>query len=281
MGIDQSDKSLFVAYGFSLAEVINLGRLVKIAYKQFNNPPNKEIASNPKFPTPFLSEYKPIANLCACDSTRSTEKEFYGHLSWNTNEAGHLVISIRGTSNAQEWEDDAKFFKTKYPYDKKIGEVELGFAEIFSSFTVSEPGNTQKIKLFDYLDNMQEIEQITVVGHSLGSSLATLVATEIARREISESIRLLTFASPLVGDTTFVKYVESKISKSLRIVNKPDLVPNVPPKILGFRHINHKYEVNSHPNQNIKHSIICFHSLDTYLHMLDATCPIQESCQSR
>jgi len=125
---------------------------------------------------------------------------------------------------------------------------------------------------------MQGVDKIIVVGHSLGSSLATLVAFDSIESGYAKSVQLLTYASPYTGDKTFVKAFESRILDSVRVVNKHDVVPKVPPPLFGYRHIWNKLEVNSYDNAGIKKSIACYHSLLTYLHMLDEAVPLSGKC---
>lgn len=262
--------------GFSKKEMIELGQLVNIAYELFNGG-KKPQNPNPEFPADFVPGYTPIRNLQGVDNIHRKTKEFYGHLSWLDADPGTLVISIRGTSDAQEWIDDAKFELVDYSDNKEYGCVELGFKEIFSSFTVSKPGGEYS-PLDEFLQSEAGIKKIIVVGHSLGSSLATLVAFDADVSGYAEQVQLLTFASPLTGNAKFVKAFQARIKDSVRIVNHPDIVPRVPPEIFGYRHVWHELEINSKDNPGIKHSILCYHSLLTYLHVLDEEIPLAGNC---
>jgi triacylglycerol lipase len=279
--------------GFSEARIVHLGRLVVIDYYLFDT----KKGENPPFPnsTTFhndkdlLKIYTPIMNLQGRDRIDSPDREFYGHIWSIESEPGTLVISIRGTSDAQEWIDDVKFEMVKYSETRDLGHVERGFQEIFSTFTVSKPPSSSKgydakvsyNPMNEYLSNIKGINTIIVVGHSLGASLANLVAFDAVESNFAENIQLLTFASPLTGDAKFVEIFQSKITDSIRIVNQPDIVPRVPPKLFGYRHIWHQLEIDSYPNAGIKHSVACYHSLLTYLHMLDSAIPVAPNCAAK
>lgn len=262
-------------YDFSKPELIELGKLVEVAYTIFRG---DETVANPPFPDPFQAGFKPIRNLQGRDNPKDTTAEYYGHLSWKEDEPKTLVITIRGTSDGQEWLDDFKFAKVWYSENEDFGHVEKGFHEIFKTFTVSVPGESETQALSEYLAALEDVEEILVVGHSLGSSLATLVAFEANLLAHANKTELLTFASPLTGDQRFVNAFQTRIVDAVRVVNRPDLVPRVPPKLFGFRHIWHELEYDSHPNPYIKNSVGCYHSLLTYLHLLDSSICLEAKC---
>ncbi len=260
--------------GYQIEDAIALGLLIEVAYQLFDQSPD---IVNPNFPEPFAKGFKPLVNLIGKDKPGSEQEEFYGHISQRNDQPETLVISIRGTSDAQEWLDDAKFFMVDYPPDPKAGKVERGFNEIFESFTVAVPGNPRQITLAEYL-SQQSAKRIVVTGHSLGSSLATLVAFDTAD-SYAEQVELFTFASPYTGNRRFVNSFESRISDSIRLVNSPDVVPKVPPYWVGYRHVPRKVSIDSRDDKSIRHSLMCYHSLQTYLHMLDPSIELEKPCQ--
>ena len=214
------------------------------------------------------------------DKDYHTTKEFYGHVAKMSAAPATLVISIRGTSDAQEWLDDAKFLMTDYSDNPDFGRVEEGFREIFASFTVSLPGEKGSTSLGNFLAGFGDIKRLIVVGHSLGSSLATLVAFDADVSNYAGHVQLLNFASPLTGDARFVKAFQHRIKDSVRLVNEPDLVPRVPPPLFGYRHIWHELKVDSHQQKSIERNVGCYHSLLTYLHMLDSNINVIEQCKN-
>lgn len=283
-GDNQIDVSRLDTVGFTQTEVLELGQLVAAAYTQFDGA--KDVA-NPAMPSTFVKGYHPFANLVAHDNKREKRDEFYGHLSWqeSSDKNKTLVISIRGTSDFHEWVADAKFFKTPYNDNPAYGEVELGFKEVYSSFQIATPGSDQFTPIDEYLSGLTEIkngelEKVIVVGHSLGSSLATLLAFDISTENYANTTNLLTFASPLTGDKTFVNSFNSNIKNSARIVNRPDIVTRVPPEAIKFEHVQHELEINSHEFEHIKRSVLCYHSVQTYLNILsDGKIALASKCQ--
>ncbi len=77
---------------------------------------------------------------------------------------------------------------------------------------------------------------IWFVGHSLGGALATLAfAAHLNKYESvnqAPNVRLVTFASPLIGDCTFVKYfTETYRGQFIHVVSDADPVPLSPPPV--------------------------------------------------
>lgn len=281
-----------VNFGFTNAEIVEFGRLVMIDYAQFDS---DSANANPSFPdsggfpsdSALLARYRPLANIQGKDKVSSSHEELYGHV-WRNQENAGLVVSLRGTSDRQEWIDDAKFRLVKLELDlasnlaeekEKAVEVELGFHEIESSLTISpQPSTNKRTPLDSYIDAQSDIESLTIVGHSMGSSLATLFAYKTKLRQPELDIRLLTFASPLTGAPNFSASFESQFKKSIRIVNRPDIVPKMPFPELGYKHVWRPVFIDSTNSKRVVDSIACHHSLNTYLHMLDETIKPTKAC---
>jgi triacylglycerol lipase len=130
---------------------------------------------------------------------------------------GSAYIAFRGTQ-ADKKEDliaDAKFL----PLDWRAGgRVHRGFAEALEAVLG---------EIEDWIGN-QAPQRLILTGHSLGASLATLLASLHPKAE------LVTFGSPRVGNAAFAKLFAARNPR--RYVGCCDLVTRVPPLILGFRH---------------------------------------------
>ena len=91
--------------------------------------------------------------------------------------------------------------------------------------------------------------EILITGHSLGGALATVAAFVIGQVIPSAQIHLITFESPRVfTKDTLDKFLSNARTKqieesAIRISARNDIVPNVPPYDLGFRHVGRNYYI--------------------------------------
>ncbi|RBP48760.1 lipase family protein [Arenicella xantha] len=251
--------------GFSQQEIIDFGQMVNLTYDQFHRYSSD---FSPPAPDTFVAGYRATQNLHSQDKPSDSKREFYGYLARSNADPQHLIIAVRGTSDAAEWLDDVKFDKVPFSHNAKHGRVELGFKQVFDRFAISDFGSRHDVSLDEYLAALEDVSMITVVGHSLGSSLATLMAFDFSVKGYADEIRILTFASPRTGDHHFSAAFVAQVPNSLRVVNEPDLVPRVPPRLFKFRHVWHELKIDSRLHSRVKRSVTCFHSLSTYLYVL-------------
>jgi hypothetical protein len=156
----------------------------------------------------------------------------YGYLAVNTNDPTQYVAVIRGTDGAEEWGDDFDFIATKKnpPFQ---GNVESGFLDIYQSmqyFPLNPAAPPQN--LADAITAaLPPAAFVTVLGHSLGSSLATLLTYELAdpARLGTARTSAILFASPKTGDHDFVDAFAGLVTNYIVINYEYDVVPDVPP----------------------------------------------------
>lgn len=233
----------------------------------------------------------------------STGPCFYGFLAQSTADANQFILAIRGTSNGVEWWDDANAI-VKTPFKVPgCGSVGVGFARIYDTLEVIERGTggvagasvAQSLKAVGGFSKqisalvkrhsaaaaravgMPPSATVFITGHSLGSALATLYTMENARTDQIQNPLLCTFASPLVGDSTFAAAFNALDLTSWRIVNDSDIVPKLPPEILGFTHVDAVQHFSS--TGKVKPSLSCWHSMATYLSLLDPASQPNADCR--
>lgn len=266
------------------------GQFVRAAYTMYDADPNNR---TPAPSADFPADYELTAWVLMQDFILgSTNPTFYGFVARSNANPNAFVLAIRGTSNGVEWWDDANAI-VRTPFRVPgCGRVGSGFARIYDTLEVLErpsgqaapsaAGSLRSVGSFSRQVSalvkrhaatraravgVPEGASIEVTGHSLGAALATLYVMENAHNDKVTSPMLCTFASPLVGDATFVSAFNALGLTSWRIVNQPDLVPKLPPEVFGFRHVDQLELFSS--SGRVKPSVGCWHAMDTYLSLVN------------
>lgn len=241
---------------------IQWGKFVEVAYEMYKQNP-----VSPATPPNFPSGWERVANLSITPHLLTyKKKEFAGFIARSLDNPLQQAVVIRGTESGLDWLSDAEFLLESFHEVPHGGKTDKGFTDLYRSMTTEyEDASRPSEPLISGLDQLPSGTKLVITGHSLGSALATLHAFVAGSKQID--VELVTFASPRVGNSTFVEAFEQMNIKNTRIFNKPDIVPNVPVKIAGYRHIEPGIKVNS-TLFPIKHSILCYHSLSTYLYVM-------------
>ncbi|KAI5067775.1 hypothetical protein GOP47_0018303 [Adiantum capillus-veneris] len=167
--------------------------------------------------------------------------------------------------------------------------VEKGWLLIYTSSDTrshytQESAREQVLNELKYLLKKYEDEDvsITVIGHSLGASLAVLNAYDIAEnglnlREGREPVLVsaVVFGCPLVGDAAFKKRCKELDGlRILRVKNRNDLIALYPPTLMGYREVGEELLVDHRksPFVNQKSRTIGdWHNLEAHLHLVAGT----------
>jgi len=95
------------------------------------------------------------------------------------------------------------------------------------------------VPLANRLKEISEGKEVWFVGHSLGGAMATIAFAAYKNwcnknnKAGTDAVRLLTFASPMVGNKEFVEDFEKQHKgKFLHVVDKGDPIPYLPPMSL-------------------------------------------------
>lgn len=180
-----------------------------------------------------------------------------------------LIVSFRGTSlkNVKEWKRNFKFEKKPFlpAYERFLHGITMdgdpsplipspkawvhdGFLEAVNGD--GKPGiglEIEKEVQTQQRNRSQQDKQaaeLYVTGHSLGAAMAMLYASQTTNPVTA----LYTYGQPRVGNEEFCKFAEGKLQgKYYRIVNKPDIVTDVPPPFVPdfpYRHIGEEISLH-------------------------------------
>mgnify|MGYP003328226683 CR=1 FL=1 len=144
-----------------------------------------------------------------------------------------LFVAFRGSSNLENWIDDAQFSHTCFNNNICI---DKGFHKLYEKL------NQTIIKKL----NKHQNKNLLITGHSLGAALATLLTYELNK---DYNISLVTFGSPRVGNKEFVKDMLKHSFLSNRVTHYFDIVPHLPQEILNYKHLPGEIwfnELNTH-----------------------------------
>lgn len=155
-----------------------------------------------------------------------------------------LIIVIRGTKALSEWVSNTRTQLVEPTDGSKIpGKVHGGFWEVYTSEyrnAMKTNGISLRRQILRIVSQFKNSEEIFIVGHSLGAAIASIVAFEIKLEfNLGNSVRLITAASPHVGDTEFKLNFDNKFVKyskrntvittdHVKLGNDSDLVTYIP-----------------------------------------------------
>lgn len=198
-------------------------------------------------------------------------------------QAGDVVIAIRGTEGILEWIHDAEFALVPCPFLAGAGHTEDGFTDMYESLRAgAATGSPTVVNALGTLAFPRPVTSVTICGHSLGGALATLLALDVAANTAFTTPAVYTYGSPRTGDSLFASTYDQVVKDSHRVVNRLDVITALPPTFVGYEHVLTPDELN--PVRLVKCTLICEHSLATYLHLLSlqtagAVYPLDPACE--
>jgi hypothetical protein len=243
---------------FDASIAYNYGTLVEIAYRLFKPGVLDPTVVSGQLPAGWTL----VTELTAIDRVaRKTEPEFFGLVVQSAADQS-VLIAIRGTDTFLEWLIDAEFTPRAFQGAPGAGLVEDGFASVYDTLTCTSTGGN----VLSLVKQLPAGAKVTIAGHSLGAAVATLVAVDIGANVPGVALTLYTYAPPRVGDATFVKFFDAHVPMNFRVVNRPDIVPRLPPL---YDPAGTEIDVDSTAYPVVAHRLACYHTLTTYLWLLD------------
>lgn len=203
------------------------------------------------------------------------------------NAAGELAVVIRGTDGFVEWIEDAEFVPIPYapatalPAGSPTITVEAGFWGVYASMRLVDPNGAALGVLAPAVVALAGAAgPVTIVGHSLGSALATYLTLDLARVGLGARVSACLFASPHTGNQAFVTLFDQTIA-DYRLFNYIlDIVPRVPPG-LGYVPLPRRTVIQPagaeaviRVNIGCNHHVICYCAMLDYEETKKATTPV-------
>ncbi|SFN77012.1 lipase family protein [Xenorhabdus japonica] len=266
---------------YTYKEAANFAAFVLYAAKM-----NEQYYNNPTPPVdPRIEEdgWKVIAYISANDLSFSVtprkivwpDHVCYGYVAEKSNSPGEYVVAIRGTDPSiflEDLHDGLIDFTSPWTRFPKV-EVSQGFFSVYDSMKLItiEPESYHdysNLKLAEAITRLIGVNcQFTIVGHSLGSAIASYLMYEIGSIAPNHSACL--FACPRPGNREFSKYITQNFSNFAVFNYIDDIIPHLPPDILGYSSLDYTNEFKPQTKLDISDGPLCSHYLINYIARLD------------
>ncbi|KAL3347990.1 hypothetical protein AABB24_021561 [Solanum stoloniferum] len=151
-----------------------------------------------------------------------------------------IVIAFRGTqeSSLQNWIEDLywKQLDISYP-GMKDAMVHHGFYSAYHN-TSLRPGVLTAVKSAkEFYGNIP----IIVTGHSMGGAMAAFCGLDLTVHLGCQNVSVMTFGQPRIGNAAFVSYYRERVPNTIRVTNRHDIVPHLPPYYQYFPHKTYRH----------------------------------------
>lgn len=146
------------------------------------------------------------------------------------------IVSFRGTETPEDWLKDFDALALPFPDIPTAGLVHQGFDAVYQTIRDSVIAGVDAAKV--------NATSMWITGHSLGGAIAILAAIDFAKNAVPPLVsQLYTFAGPRVGDDTFKALFDATVPVCYRVVNRWDIVPQLPPPPL-FIHTGQAIDID-------------------------------------
>ncbi|KAL9327478.1 hypothetical protein ACSQ67_002481 [Phaseolus vulgaris] len=194
-----------------------------------------------------------------------------------------IVISLRGTSTCMEWAENLRAQLVDLPGGQGKPKVECGFMSLYKTkgahvASLSE-SVVEEVKRLVNLYRDEELS-ITVTGHSLGATLALLVADEISTC-CAGVPPVAVFPSDVITRVPGI-FVSEELEQKIRNVGGGVLEEKTP---LAYSHVGTELRVHTKMSPYLKPDadMACCHDLEAYLHLVDgflaSNCPFRANAK--
>ncbi|ORX68301.1 alpha/beta-hydrolase, partial [Linderina pennispora] len=160
----------------------------------------------------------------------------YGYVA-HRSQSKEIIVSFRGSTILMDWIQDFSFLPVSWPKSIEGSKVHNGF---LFGYTAAADGIKKTLK---ELTAKYPDYKIVVTGHSLGGAIAAVATADllISFPEWKSKMELYTYGEPRVGNPAFAHWLSSQNIPIFRVVNRGDMVPQVPTRWMNFEH--HTQEV--------------------------------------
>lgn len=187
----------------------------------------------------LTKRHRYLLGICADYSTAAYSKDIDGLFLENaetdcqafiTTRGNDIVFTGQGTTSLKDWSIDFQLWRKRVPYLNNTL-VHAGFIKAYES--IRSGVHKEMSRLLSQAD--RKFDRILCTGHSLFGAIATIAALDFALK-YELPIHCITFGSPRVGSSGFVKCFNDNVDVSYRCVKNKDPITFTPLPI-RFKHV--------------------------------------------
>ncbi|PYI01548.1 lipase 2 [Aspergillus sclerotiicarbonarius CBS 121057] len=150
----------------------------------------------------------------------------------------YIVLSFRGSSDLENWIADLDFGLTSVSDICSGCEMHKGFHEAWENISTTITAKVEAA-VTEYPDYT-----LAITGHSYGAALAAVAATVF--RNAGYTVELYNYGQPRIGNLALAEYItDQDMGGNYRVTHTDDVVPKLPPKLLGYHHFSPEYWITS------------------------------------
>eukprot|EP01134_Creolimax_fragrantissima_P005996 CFRG5996T1 len=158
----------------------------------------------------------------------STKNGFDDHYSVQPGDDDECLVLIAATQTASQWITNLIIpLSTLKDDGTEVLRAHYGFV-------IAAEGIEKKL-MSRINSNCGSRSVVTFAGHSRGAGIAPILASMYYKRNVFETIKLVTWGAPRTLSDTSADEFHKKYYQ-IRVVNKDDVVTTVPSKGIGFKH---------------------------------------------
>ncbi|KAI7854959.1 Alpha/Beta hydrolase protein [Circinella umbellata] len=186
-----------------------------------------------------------------------------------------IYVVFRGTSSIENFVVDAVFLPVDYPLVEGA-KVHKGFLDSYNDIRDS------LVETIEEQANQYPDYKFGLTGHSLGGAQVVLNALDLfnlnSARYGPDKLEIFTQGEPRVGNEKFAEYLLNTQISHERLVHERDIVPHLPPSMIGFSHSGTEFWNNKDgiqvcatgmETEDCSNSIVPFTSIVDHLTYLD------------
>ncbi len=151
-------------------------------------------------------------------------------------DSGVLYIAFQGSISKKDWLQNFRAWVRPYKHQPFSWFAHSGFVRKWKSIEEDILGKVREDKPRD----------IHLLGHSQGGAIAILAHEDICFNflEYRFLLKTTTYGSPRVISAWNWDKLEPRFSRVIRVAANWDIVPHLPPAVLGFRHMGNEERFN-------------------------------------